>query len=390
MKTPRENVELLLRGGKAERVGLCEFLWSDTLAEWVRQGYPTRTEWREAGENRWNPLDGTWERIEQAGEYTIPVPPEEHFGFDLFITGGMSLMPLPNVNEVVEETEAWVVRRNGAGASLKWWKHKSGTPEHMAFRMTSREIWEQDYRPHLLVPDATRLEGLRGQRRKLAKAEAAGRWRAIGTLFIWELARSSMGDVTLYESLLLDPGWIRDYCRVYTDFFKTHFSLVFAELGKPDGIWIAEDLGYKNGLFVSPEVLRDLIFPFYTELVAFFHDQGLPVIMHSCGSVVDALPLIIEAGFDALNPMERKAQGNDPFLFAERHGDRLAFFGGLDARVFETNDHALIRREIETYLEGMKSRGARLIFASDHSLSPRVQLETYRRAVDVYREHMWY
>jgi uroporphyrinogen decarboxylase len=299
-------------------------------------------------------------------------------------------MPLRGVNELVEETAEWAIRRNGAGASLKWWKHRSGTPEHVAFRMTSREIWERDYRPHLLDADPARLEGLRGQRRKLVRAQAAGRWRVFGTLFVWELARSSMGDVTLYESLLLDPGWIRDYCRVYTDFFKKHFSLAFAELGKPEGIWLAEDLGYKNGLFMSPAVLRALIFPFYTELVAFFHEHGLPVILHSCGSVRDALPMIVEAGFDALNPMERKADGNDPFDFAERYGDRLAFFGGFDARIFETNDHGFIRREIETYLEGMKSRGARLIFASDHSLSTRVEYETYRRAVEVYREHMYY
>jgi hypothetical protein len=151
MKSAFENTDSLLRGGRAQRVGLCEFLWSDTLAAWVRQGYPTRTERREAGENRWNPMDGTWEKIEKAGEYTIPVPPEEHFGFDIFITGGIELMPLRGVSEVVEETAEWVVRCNGAGASLKWWKHKSGTPEHIVFRMTSREVWERDYRPHLLA-----------------------------------------------------------------------------------------------------------------------------------------------------------------------------------------------------------------------------------------------
>jgi len=80
------------------------------------------------------------------------------------------------------------------------------------------------------------------------------------------------------------------------------------------------------------------------------------------------LPLIVESGFDALNPMERKAAGNDPFLFAERYGDRLAFIGGLDVRVFETNDRDLIRREIIRYIDGMKARGARLVFASDHSI----------------------
>ena len=38
----------------------------------------------------------------------------------------------------------------------------------------------------------------------------------------------------------------------------------------------------------------------------------------------------------------------------------------------------------------MKSRGARYIFHSDHSLSTNVDYEDYRYAVDVYREHMGY
>jgi hypothetical protein len=38
----------------------------------------------------------------------------------------------------------------------------------------------------------------------------------------------------------------------------------------------------------------------------------------------------------------------------------------------------------------MKARGARLVFASDHSLSTRVRYDTYRYAVEVYREHMMY
>ena len=110
----------------------------------------------------------------------------------------------------------------------------------------------------------------------------------------------------------------------------------------------------------------------------------------TCGSTAQALPLIVEAGFDALNPMERKAKDNDPFVFAEAYGDKLAFVGGLDARVFESNDKELIRREVTHYIEGMKARGARLVFASDHSISTNTRYDSYRYALDVYREHMVY
>jgi len=257
------------------------------------------------------------------------------------------------------------------------------------FRMVTRAIWERDYRPHVLELDPERVE-VEEMRKNVAQAIKAQVWTHYGHMFVWELMRQSMGDITLYESLLLDPGWIHDYNRVYTDFFKNHFAYMFEHVGMPDGAWLYEDLGYKNGLFASPKVLGELIFPYYEEMVDFFHGFDLPVVLHTCGSTAQALPLILEAGFDALNPMERKAKDNDPFVFAERYGDKIAFVGGLDARVFETNDKDIIRREVTDYIEGMKARGARLVFASDHSISTNTRYESYRYAVEVYREHMVY
>ncbi len=215
-------------------------------------------------------------------------------------------------------------------------------------------------------------------------------WTHFGKMLMWENMRRSMGDVTLYESLILDPDWIHDYNRVHVAFFKKHFAYLYAQVGLPAGSWFNEDLGYKNGLLASPKVLAELMFPYYKELVEFFHTYDLPVVLHTCGSAAEALPLIIEAGFDALHPIERKAKDNDPFVFAEKCGDDLAFVGGMDVRVLETNDKETIRREVAAYIEGMKSRGARLIFASDHSISTRVSYQSYLYAVQVYREHMLY
>jgi uroporphyrinogen decarboxylase len=387
--TSRQVINDLLRGNGAKRVGLVDYPWWDTLIAWTHQGYPTRRIHREAGEEiRREDLELI--EVKVAGQYEEPVPPWQHFGHDMAHIGPMfDTMPLRDNKELVDETEEWEVRRNGAGAALKYWKHKSGTPEHIDFRMVSREIWEHDYRPHLLQLDPERVK-VHLMRRDFAETSEAGVWTHFGHLFIWELMRQSMGDVTMYESLILDPDWIHDYCQVYTEFYKMHFAYMFEEVGLPDGVWLYEDLGYKNGLFASPRVLEELIFPYYGEIVDFFHSYDLPVVLHTCGSVSEALPLVVQAGFDALNPMERKAVGNDPFAFAERYGDRLAFVGGLDARVFESNDRRLIRREVADYIEGMKARGARLVFASDHSISPNTRYESYLYALEVYREHMWY
>ena len=390
MMKSREIVNGLLRKGPVVRVGLMESFWEDTLLQWTHEGYPTRQVYKRAGEKRWRPEDGQWEDIQVEGEYQEPLPPWMHFGYDMAGVGPwFDNLPIRDYDEVESETEEWEVRRNGAGAALKFWKHKNGTPEHIDFRMTTRQIWEQDYRPYLLELDPERVK-VAEIRTNREEADAAGAWTHYGHTFVWELMRRSFGDVVMYESLVLDPGWIHDYNQVYLEFYKRHFDYMIEQAGRPDGVWLYEDLGYKNGLFASPKVLRSLVFPYFAELVAYFHSKGLPVVLHSCGSQAEAVPLVVEAGFDALNPMERKAKGNDPFTFAERYGDKLAFIGGLDVRILETNDRELVRREVGAYIDGMKGRGARLVFGSDHSITPLVKYDTYRYALDVYREHMNY
>ena len=362
MQTPREVIESIMRRGSPERVGLYDRPWADTLTKWLGQGMP-------------------------ADARGAAVDPVEHFGFDIARLGGVSgWKAVHGREEVIEETDEWRIVRDGNGAVLKWWKNKSGTPEHIDFAMTGREVWQREYRPHLLAVDRRRLDLDAGPFRRRT---AAGLWTCYGSRFVWECMRAAMGDCTLYESLLTDPGWVHDYCRVYTDFYKAHYRALFEQVGVPSGVWVCEDLGYKERLFASPATLRELIFPYYAELVEFFHGCGLAVILHTCGFTEPALDLILEAGFDALHPMEVKA-GNDPLRIAERCGHRLALIGGMDVRVLESGDRREIRRAVAELIEGMKARGARYVYASDHSISTNVDYDDFRFSLDVYREHRAY
>ncbi|MEI6132282.1 MAG: uroporphyrinogen decarboxylase family protein [Bacillota bacterium] len=354
----REIIDNLIRGKKADRVGLYDNPWPETVEKWEKEGH-------------------------------IKEGVTKEFGFDKLNVGGwFQNLPLLG-GELIEETDEWRVTENGAGASFKYWKNKSGTPEHIGFKMSSREIWDRDYRHHLLEVDRNRID-FDWTNSSLKYARDNDLWAFYGHMFIWETMRSSLGDVCMYETLILDPDWIHDYNRVYTDFYKNHFKLIIEECGKPDGIWLYEDLGYNQGLFCSPNTLRELFLPYFKEIVDFFHDEyDLPVVLHSCGNITAALPMIVEAGFDALNPMEAKA-GCDIFAFAEQYGDKLAFVGGLDARILESGDRDLIKTEVIKIVEGMKERGARYIFGSDHSLSPLVKYEDFVYAIEVYKEHMMY
>ena len=362
MQTSREAVSALLRGDRSDYVPLNDYPWSDTLEKWTEQGMP----------------------VDDEGK---AVDPEDFFAFDLAGVGGWFTWTakILDQDELIEETAEWKVVRNGNGAALKWWKNKSGTPEHVDFHMSSREVWDSTYRPLLVEqPVVDRFADLDAVVTKIK--EKKDKWTYYGHLCIWEFLRASLGDVRMFMALAQDPGWIHDFNRVYTDLYKKCFSYLFEKAGLPDGVWIYEDLGYRDRLFCSPGMLEDLFFPYYREIVDFFHGYDLPVVLHSCGFQEPMIPLAVEAGFDGLNPMEVKA-GNDILKYAEKYGDTLVFFGGFDARILETGDRDLIRRGVTSFMTGMKERGARFVYGSDHSISTNIDYDDFLYSLEIYREN---
>jgi uroporphyrinogen decarboxylase len=352
MQSGREAVRALLAGKPAEYVPGFDYLWSDTRRKWRQE-------------------DG--------------LPEDTDFGFDLHECGGWFKLE-PMLDEtILEENAEWKIVRNGAGAVLKWWKQKSGTPEHIDFDMSSRAIWEQRYRPLLLDTDPVlRLNEVDKCKGNLLLGRGLQRWTFFGCAGIWEQLRKSLGDYNMMVALVEEPDWIHDFNRVYTDLYKTCYRLLFEKVGMPDGVWIYEDLGYRDRLFCSPDILKDLFFPYYREMTDFFHGYGVSVVLHSCGYQAPAVPLVVDAGFDALHPMEVKA-GNRIFDYVEKYGDRLAFFGGMDARILESGSRDVIRKGVTDFMSGMKARGARFVYGTDHSVSPNVRLSDFRYACEVYR-----
>ncbi|MHB9131360.1 MAG: uroporphyrinogen decarboxylase family protein [Armatimonadota bacterium] len=359
--TSRERVHALLRRELPDRIGLFDHFWPETIRDnWVYQGYPG-----------------------------VDTNPEDFFDYDMrFGGGGINATPIRDYSEVVEESDEWVLTKGGNGATLRTWKHKSGTPEHVAFDCATPQIWESVYKPYLLVLDPMRVD-VESTKKNIEFAHSRDKFTFFGGTFIFETLRYTLGDVVMMESLALEPEWIHDFNRTYTDFFLRHLTYLFDNAGQPDGALIYEDLGYNRGLFCSPTMLKKLFIPYYRELFDFFHDRDMPVILHSCGGVTDGVGLMIDAGIDCLQPMEVKA-GVDVLALAQRYKDRLSFMGNLDVRILESGDRSAIEAEIAGKMEALKALGAAYFFHSDHSVSPNVSFASYQYAIEVYREHCLY
>lgn len=359
--TSRERVTMLLNKQIPDRMGLYEHFWNEVFHDdgWLAQGYP---------------------RDNDAVQF---------FDFDLVNCGGwFDSSPILGRQELIEETDEWKVVRDGRGAVLKYWKNRSGVPEHVGFEITTPAIWSK-YRDRLLELDRRRLGDIAAIKKNVENARQRGKFAIYGNLFAFELLRATLGDVNFLPALLEEPDWINDFCRVYLDHYKMHYDLLFKEAGLPDGMWLYEDWGFRNGLFCSPNTMKEMIIPWEKELVAFFKSYGLPVILHSCGDIRKAIPLIIDAGFDCLQPMEAKA-GCNVLDIARTYGNKLSYMGNIDVVQLSTNDPAKVRDEIVPKLTELKRMRVPYFFHSDHSVPPSITYATYRQALELFHEHNRY
>jgi hypothetical protein len=134
---------------------------------------------------------------------------------------------------------------------------------------------------------------------------------------------------------------------LYSTLMVRLLEVLFQREGLPDGLWVWDDLGYKQTPFMSTAMYRELIFPAHKKLFDFAHSHNLPVVLHCDGFVEALIPSLIEAGINCLQPIEIKA-GMDLLRIKKNYGDKIALIGGMDERVLETNDLAAVRRELET------------------------------------------
>ena len=117
----------------------------------------------------------------------------------------------------------------------------------------------------------------------------------------------------------------------------------------PDYVFINEDMSMKTGPLLSPEVYRKFIFPHMKRLIDFFKTSGVTyVVVDTDGNCEALIPMLMDAGVDAIWPLERAA-GMDPLLLRKKYGRSLRLWGGVDKRVL-----AMGKQEIREHLQALR------------------------------------
>lgn len=138
--------------------------------------------------------------------------------------------------------------------------------------------------------------------------------------------------------MMIAPDMFRGIVDRCVDFYLRANEIFYeATKGKLDAVLIGNDFGAQTGPVISPDSIREFAMEGTRKLVAQAKSFGLKVIHHSCGSIYDIIPDLIDAGVDAIHPIQALATDMSAEKMSEDFGDQVSFVGGLDAQYLLVN-----------------------------------------------------
>lgn len=129
------------------------------------------------------------------------------------------------------------------------------------------------------------------------------------------------------------------------------------------------DYGSQAGLLISREMFRkffkDLYMKFYKEIRKNF---DVEIFFHSCGSIQELIPELIDVGVTILNPIQVSAKNMEIEVLKRRFGSQLTFHGGIDVQqVLPCFSISELRENVRESIEVLGSGGG-YILAPTHNI----------------------
>ena len=137
-----------------------------------------------------------------------------------------------------------------------------------------------------------------------------------------------------------DPALVHEMAAFWTDYVARLLQNALCHC-VPDEVHLSEDMAYKSFSMVSPKMAREFLLPAWKRWGELVRGAGVPVYaMDSDGYIGELIPLWIEAGINACDPIE-VAANNDIVDFRRRFGKDIAYRGGVDKRAIAKGGKAI-------------------------------------------------
>jgi len=289
--------------------------------------------------------------------------------------------------KVIEDRGAYEVVQDAAGRHVLSFKgRRSGfMPTYLDHPVKDRATWEENVSWRLDPGTAARYASLDKTMREVVGAARRGMIVTQQVVGGYMYLRSLIGPERALYAFYDMPDLIHDLMGAW-------LALADAVIARHqqfvtiDQFFIGEDICYNHGSLISPDMIREFIFPYYQQLMTNIKarqiDRSRHLYFHvdSDGWVVPVMPLYREIGMDVMSPFE-VAAGCDVVAIRQQFPE-LVMAGGIDKRVLAKGPRA-IDWFLERVVPPMRERGG-YIPTCDHGVPAEVSYENYLH----YRERM--
>ncbi len=218
--------------------------------------------------------------------------------------------------------------------------------------------------------DPTRFEGLREEALRIRRDTPCAVISGISGV-VYEICWYMRGLENLFADMIERPQVLEAIIDRTLQFWLDWFRLFLDEAGDiVDVIMIGDDLAGQKGPLFSPAIYRSIVKPRQKRLVQYIRSRTKAKIWyHSCGSVLEYIPELIDNGVDALNPVQLSARGMDPGELKKAFGEEICFWGGgIDSQhVLPHASPDEVREQVRRNL-GIFKPGGGYVFANVHNI----------------------
>lgn len=330
--------------------------WPDTLARWHTEGLPAEVSDVHA----------------HLGIKSLRI---------INVTGTAGLYPLFE-SRTLRENDEFRVFTDGYGRTVQDFKNHTSMPEWLDFAVKTPADLRRAIDEHFDVTNLdARFDAAWEKRLAAAAADPDALVLLDGGCYYWTLR--SLAGVENASYLLYDaPELVDELCERYFTVVMDGFRRVLPRL-RVDLVGFGEDIAYKNGPLVSPDMFRQLILPRYKKAMDLARANGIRYTWYdSDGDVRQYIPDYLAAGINGIAPCE-VAAGMDPVELRRTFGRELRLVGGFDKRI-AARGKAAIDAEFARLRPLIVEGG--FLPAIDHSVSADISWDNYRYYLDAVQK----
>jgi uroporphyrinogen decarboxylase len=141
-------------------------------------------------------------------------------------------------------------------------------------------------------------------------------------------------------------------------------------------VMLGDDYAHNGGPMMSPVHFEEFIFPRLRKMIDVIHEEGALCIKHSDGNLWPILDMIVDAGPDAINPLE-PAAGMDLGEVKGRYGGRVCLVGNIDCGELLSHGRVDDVDEAVRRCIAVGAPGGGFILSSSNSIHSSVRPENY-------------